>query len=334
MKTSYLVGFGILAGLVFAFPGCVKHTDIPASSASSSTDILQQDSIIITPFGPRKRSDVHLIESGYHLSFKEGHLLKVNDQNGKVEEDFGVQTVTKNITTQAEGRSGDRNVVPPQLGQGWITFAQNNTTLSVVGFTTQWTVPVPPPTNHGQLLYLFNGLQDGLTGTSHILQPVLQYGSNGAFGGNYWVIDNWYASCGTCPAMYGTPVTVNPGTVLVGNMNGAAATSGGGYNYTSSFYRILDNPPGRIQYYPTSNNVSITNVPQLIYAFETMESYRMEVATDYPDNPVNMTNIQILLPGGRRPVVATLNWIPHNVVTDVGQHTTVISGSEVDLHFH
>ena len=66
-----------------------------------------------------------------------------------------------------------------------------------------------------------------------------------------------------------------------------------------------------------------------------MEVYGITEYTDYPpDTAVRMTNIQILT----GTVTPTLSWTPEDVVTDVGQHTIVVSNSstngEVDLYFH
>jgi hypothetical protein len=332
---------GIIAVALFLFSSCAKKLNDQPPAQSASLLSANQEETVITPFGVRLKSQVHLIEDGYHLDFRLGHLLKVHTASGKVAEDFGIQLPVKKSTTGAviplKNARGGNQVVQPGLGSGWITFAENGAPVNAASFSTQWTVPSVPTTNDGQLLYIFNGLEDG-GNPGHILQPVLQFGSNNSFGGNYWVIDNWYASCQTCPAYYGSPETVTPGTVLVGHMSGTAST-GGTYNYTSSFYSILSNPAGRIHFYPTSNNVSVTNVPQLTFAYETIEAYNMQQYSDYPaDNVCPMTNIAIYAPGGStRPGSGgplALNWVPFNVVTDVGQHTIVVSPQEVDLYFH
>ncbi len=51
-----------------------------------------------------------------------------------------------------------------------------------------WIVP-PAPAVGGGLIYLFNGMEP--SSQNWIIQPVLQYGNNGYFGGNYWVISSW-----------------------------------------------------------------------------------------------------------------------------------------------
>jgi hypothetical protein len=311
--------------LATSFFGCKKQSDINAVNTLS-----QQDSLVFTPFGPISRKYVHQIEDGYHLRYLGDHLLKIETSTGKTIEDFGVQTQVHSISgfhnlsrLNRQDEQANQNTIVPGLGQGWITYAQNNNTLAVSTFSTFWTVPTAPSTNDGQLLYLFNGLQDGVLPTSHILQPVLQYGSNNAFGGNYWVINNWYASCSTCQAYYATPVGTATGTTLNGVMK-EIGQSGSTYSYTSSFVGA-----------PANNTFQVDNVPQLIYSFETMESYKMQTYSDYPQDLLcQMFGIQILVGSTN----ASLNWIPYNEVTDVGQHTNVVSnnspGGEVDLYFH
>lgn len=325
--------------LMLVVSGCSKKISTSAN-VSPVTDSAGAGEMIRTPFGLMDKSNVHFVDSGYQLSYAGDHLVKIYAKTGKVAEDFGVQKPIENkkrnvISTGGNGRNG---TVVPGLGQGWITYAQNNVTVPATGFNTQWTVPFAPPVYQGgALLYLFDGMQDGMSATSHILQPVLQYGSNGAFGGDYWVIDNWYASCQTCQAFYASPVIVPTGTILVGDMHGAAAASGGGYNYTSRFYSILSNPPGSIAFYPTSNTLTVNNVAQMLYLFETMETYGMQQYANYPaDNVCKMTNINVFVPGSipTRPTYITPNWIPYNIVTDVGQHTIIVSPREVDLYFH
>ncbi|MDP9080514.1 MAG: DUF5977 domain-containing protein [Bacteroidota bacterium] len=318
---------------IFIFNGCKKdsHNSVPkvADKSLSVTDT----GMVMTPFGPRLKSDVHFVEDGYALSNIDGHLKKVQKQTGKVMLDFGAQAPLKYLTVnnvqghigkQLVSMSNSNNATVPGLGSGWITDAywSNNTGLALTYFNTNWVVPSNPTTYHSQLVYLFNGLQDGFTSTSHILQPVLQFGPNGAWGGNYWTIDNWYASCQTCTAYYGTAVTVTSGTTLHGLMQ-QTAVSGTNYSYNSSFVG-----------YPTSSSLQINNVPQLYWAAETLEAYSLTQASDYPpDLNVAMSSIQIKT-GTTTP---TISWTAENRVTDVGQHTIVASNSnpsgEVDLYF-
>jgi hypothetical protein len=83
----------------------------------------------------------------------------------------------------------------PALGSGWIayTYWNNGTGKSITSFKTRWVVPPAPVSNDGQLIYLFNGIQN--YGYNYgILQPVLQWGASPAGGGSYWAVASWYVT--------------------------------------------------------------------------------------------------------------------------------------------
>lgn len=196
-------------------------------------------------------------------------------------------------------------VVAP-AASNWIcsTFFPNRSGQPITSFVTTWIVPPPPRTQSGQLLYLFNGLQD--SGNNVILQPVLQWGDSGVGGGNYWAIANWFVIRGKQKFTH-DPIQVNPGDTLVGvitQVNGPA-----GFNYTSTF-----------QGFPASTLV-IGNIAQLVNAFETLECYRILQCSDYP--PVDKTQMVSI---GFQPaaVSAAVNWTPNNRVIDCGQHAVVV----------
>lgn len=79
----------------------------------------------------------------------------------------------------------------PGRASGWIAYAfWNNATGSpITSFKTVWLVPPGPASQDNQLIYIFNGIQNA----SMIYQPVLQWGNNNSFGGNYWCVACWYA---------------------------------------------------------------------------------------------------------------------------------------------
>jgi hypothetical protein len=99
---------------------------------------------------------------------------------------------------------------------GWIEAVQWEVPLksgdNIDEIVGTWTVPSNPKANGG-LVYMFNGIEP--TGENWILQPVLQYGSNGSFGGNYWVIASWMVGPNGY-AFHSPPETVSPGNTLDG----------------------------------------------------------------------------------------------------------------------
>lgn len=102
----------------------------------------------------------------------------------------------------------------PGTGNGWVEAVEEEVSLSsgdsLDKITGTWTVPKNPTVNGG-LIYLFNGLEP--TTQDLIIQPVLQYGANGLFGGNYWVMASWQVGKS---AVHSPPVTVNVGDTISG----------------------------------------------------------------------------------------------------------------------
>ena len=73
---------------------------------------------------------------------------------------------------------------------GWIESATYCPAVPLGYMEFSVTVP-DPPEYAGALIYLFAGAQDMHLST--VLQPVLQWGSNGCFGGEFWTVACWQA---------------------------------------------------------------------------------------------------------------------------------------------
>jgi len=71
------------------------------------------------------------------------------------------------------------------------------------------------PAEPGALLFFFSGAQ--FSNGNLIAQPVLQYGCNQSFGGNYWTIASWLFNCNGW-SFYSEPKRVNPNDTIVGSM--------------------------------------------------------------------------------------------------------------------
>jgi hypothetical protein len=286
------------------------------------------DQLVLTPGGWRPSSQVHLIEADHHVDASNGRLRKIHTASGKEVADFG-EVVIKNDGKPNHPRNvfvpDDKKVHAtagsevPSFGTGWITNSgwTNNSGHPLTSFSSQWAVPAPPVTHSGQIIYLFNGVQN----SAYILQPVLQWGSTPAGGGNYWAITNWYVNGQGGVALHGPLVNVNPGTILTGVMTQTGVT-GSNYNYLSSFAG-----------YPSAN-LQVNNIQQLTWLNETLEVYGITQASDYPaTSDVSFKNISILC-GSIHPSVT---WDAENRVGDVGQHCEIVSNSstsgEVNLYF-
>jgi hypothetical protein len=274
---------------------------------------------VLTPGGSRPRSLVFQIELGAVLDGGGGRIRKLHS-SGKVLQDFGV------VPRRPPGRPVmPHNVVHPRMltpafGSGWITYASwtNNTGAPISLFSTKWVVPPGPSTQSGQLLYLFNGIQN----STMIYQPVLQWGSNGAFGGNYWCVASWYADGQGGPAFHSTPVQVNSGDVLTGVMTLTGHTANG-YSYNCDFQGIAN------------TGLPVTNIEQLTWLIETLECYGITKCSDYPaTNKTAMSSIKV--ENGKS--IPSVGWSVTNKVTDCGQHTLLFDedttgNGEVDIWY-
>ena len=74
-------------------------------------------------------------------------------------------------------------------------------------------MPGEPEVKAGQTLFFWNGLEPA--DSSAVLQPVLQWGSSAAGGGNFWAISSWFVSSSQ-GSHFSPLVRVSPGDVIVG----------------------------------------------------------------------------------------------------------------------
>jgi len=298
----HLRHWAIASMAILLFTACHKDLSTPPAAPPSA-----DENLVLTPVGYMEKSNVHFIGEGQQLDVRNGRLQTIEVRTGRLLHDFGAVKIT-----------------PARLpaASGWIAYAYwTNTGTPITYFTTNWIVPSAPTSQRNQTLFLFNGMQDGTTSTSYIVQPVLQWGPSAAGGGKYWAITNWYVS--SSQAFYGTLATVSPGTTLQGVMQ-QTAVSGSNYSYNSSFVG-----------YPASTALQVNNVPQAYWAAETLEAYGVtNVSNQYPpDAKVALSSIQIL----KGSTNASISWTTAHA-SGATQRATVVSnsspGGEVDITFH
>jgi hypothetical protein len=260
------------------------------------------DDYVLTPGGLRPRELVAPVEPGATIDGNSGRLRKL-DASGQVLQDFGAIL----------GRPPNRPVMPlnvlpppkrdPAFGSGWITYASwsNNTGSPVSLFSTNWVVPPAPATQSGQTIFLFNGIQNN----GFIYQPVLQWGSSAAGGGNYWAVASWYADGQGGQAFHSQLTQVKPGDVLVGVMT-LTGHSASGSSYNCVFQGI------------TNSALPIQNIAELTWLVQTLECYGITKCSDYPaTNKTAMSAIRI--ENGKS--IPSVGWSVTNASTECGQHT-------------
>ena len=276
------------------------------------------EDMVLTPGGLRPKSRVHLIEPGHILDETGGRLRKL-DPSGQVVADFGTITPRPGNEPLMPGNVAIPLEEVPALGSGWIAYASwtNTTGNPISSFITTWNVPPAPATQSGQLIYLFNGIQN----STMILQPVLQWGNNGLFGGNYWGVASWYADGQNGNAYYSSYRQVVTGDSILGRIT-LTGHSGSLFSYNCQFQGIAN------------SGYTVQNVQELIQAVETLETYGITQCSDYPNTADTAFLAIVIQTGSTNP---TLIWSPVNSVTDCGQHTVVVSNSnpssEVDIHY-
>lgn len=328
MRTNKHLSFYAVTciGLLF-FASCRKNGAAPVETTPADDAITGSDGSVLTPVGYMDKSKVHYIAPGFQLSMNHGRLQKVESATGKLVEDFGEvkplepkYNLALRTTTPINARGG--GVVP--YVEGWIAYSywtNTNTSNPITNFTTDWVVPSVPATKGSQTVFLFNGMQNGTTSASYIIQPVLQWGPSAAGGGKYWSITNWYVSASS--AFYGTLSNVSAGTSLHGILK-QTAVSGSNYSYNSSFSG-----------YPSSNALQINNVPQAFWASETLESYGVSSpSTMYPPNSFVAMKSIVMQQGS---AYASLSWSTTQATPGSAQKAVVVSNSasngEVDIYF-
>jgi hypothetical protein len=168
----------------------------------------------------------------------------------------------------------------PNISHSWIVSESVTTATSSYGFlSAEWTVPPNPPSNDGQTLYYFPGLED-INDVVTIIQPVLGWNSDFA---SAWGIASW--NCCVSGTTFEAPaVRVNPGDTILGYM---FDTCGWG-TFSCSSWDVVT--------WDLQNNQSsvLTNTSSFGQTFNwafggVLEVYNIAQCSDYPNNPTGFT---------------------------------------------
>lgn len=288
----------------------------------ASLDSSVRDSeVVITPNGPRLKSDVHLIPEGHKLKYSGARLQEVEISTGKLINDFGVPGPLKYIKPNLRNSANTstktpHNIINPIPGPAtWTTWAQTTTVSGGLanGNAAIWTVPsLPTVTTDGQILFIFDALEDA--GGNSILQPILQFGQTYAGGSNTsWSISTAFQPNPNSIFIYGPYYQVSVGALL----NASITLSGTQINCS-----LADNH-GHVSNLPTETaSYTFTTL------FATLEQYNVIRATDYP--PDQYVTVQL---NRAQNLVPEINSTPAPLF---GEHTDVPSGGATYayLYFH
>lgn len=275
----------------------------------------------IAPGGFKPDENFHLLKKGSHIKFANRKILEIETDNKKIVKELGradskkTADFGKKLINRSENHCLREELLGLPISDRWIIYAgwMNKSKEPITHFRTRWIVPPHPSTNNGQVIFLFNGIQN--KSSSYILQPVLQWGTSNAGGGNFWSITNWFVTSGDKGnAIFKELVTVNPGDTIEGVMT-LKKIKGSKFSYLSSFTNF------------PQCDLYVEGIDELCWANETLECYNLYEFSDYPNtNLTEMINIEIKT-GDKS---AVLQWEIHNDVTDNGQHCIIKSNSSVN----
>ncbi len=221
---SKLSRIGFRLALTAAFLGGLSVSGLStyanAQAQSASQAVIDHPKWAQLP-GVLIRPDcVHEIPKGARVEIgKDGNLTGDVTLKGELVAHYDSCSEPAVITRQSAATQGaaTQSAVKSEAttGSGWVEDDEYNAPLTSsdnIDFVGgNFTVPsYPSERNGGQIIYLSNGIDPA----SHkwFLEAALQYGYNGAFGGNYYSISTWLI--GTSAVYYTAPEVVLPGDSL------------------------------------------------------------------------------------------------------------------------
>jgi hypothetical protein len=227
---------------------------------------------VVTPFGYFHPSCVNHLAKGDVLLQDEGAIQRSNGTYENIRECAYPHFEADGTKVVGDVRpTGDGKAEPPYIGHSWIEYAGIHDSANYGQIYSEWDVPPAPTSKDGQIVYLFNGLEQ-YSGDVTIIQPVLGWNSDYA---SAWGIASWNC-CKKGTVQEATPAPVKPGDHLEGYVfnNCSAGTS----KCSSWTIVIADEENGKSSQLNTSNFGQTFN-----WAFGgVLEVYYITKCSDYP----------------------------------------------------
>jgi hypothetical protein len=238
------------------------------ASAAPNRPAAVPENFVVTPFGYYHPSCVNHLTQGDVLRQDEKAIQRANGSTENIE-----LCAYPHYRADGEKVVGDeRAVKEPNISHAWIEYATITTTGAYGQIYGEWDVPSSPTSNDGQIVYLFNGMED-TNDVVTIIQPVLGWNSDYA---GAWSIAAWNC-CVNGNVNEATPAHANPGDHLEGYvfMNCVKGT-----RVCSSWdIVIVDEESGAFSELIDTSNYS----QQFNWAFGgVLEVYNIAQCTDYP----------------------------------------------------
>lgn len=256
-----------------------QPTEAPPEMANQRAPEPPRD-YVATPAGWYHRSCVHVVEDGARID--RAHV--VTRRNGTK-----YQLPKCTHPAWREGGSDqrpDEKVPGPPTAPGWIEAAwfEVNPPAWYKKITANWTVP-PNPTGvypdppETQVYYTFPGIQNAY----YIIQPVLQYGYNGLFGGKFWTIASWHCHDSNDCDLSSSRPTVTAGAALNGSVEASNCVAG------TCSWTITANVVNGV-----STSLTVTDNDD--YTWITggaVEAYQFTACDQYPKNGVFYSMVSV-----------------------------------------
>jgi len=180
---------------------------LTAAAADNRPAVVPQN-FVITPFGYYHPSCINHLAQGDVLHTDEKAIARANGTREPI-------PMCGFPHFKADGTRVDGNEPagqdPPTISHAWVEYASITTSTSYGQIYSEWDVPPNPAKTDGQVVYLFNGMEDA-SDVVTIIQPVLGWNSDYA---NAWGIAAWNC-CVNGQVNEGTPAKANPGDHLEG----------------------------------------------------------------------------------------------------------------------
>lgn len=265
-----LLVLGLIASAMLV--GCSDRS--PAAPEASNAPLTENGSTspgsdyVATPAGWFHQSCVHEIPNNARVG-----------ANGNVTREDGTHFQTPACAYSSVStvpKPGQETSFLPPSDNGWVEYGFTQLGSGTFhSLTARWKVPphLPSGSYSGtQTFYSFPGLQNG----TYIIQPVIQYGYNGRFGGSYWMASSWRCNTGS-DCLHGTPINVSPGDSVYGTVTGSGC-SGGTCTWAIVTVDVTKN---------TRSTWTITDVDNYNWATGgAVEVYNLTTCTQYPDTGV------------------------------------------------
>jgi hypothetical protein len=300
MKTRFASVAAVFLGAAYV-AGCGSGDDASLgqqSNGSTASDYIQ------SPVGPVHKSCFHALSDG-----------DIVDEAGNITHADGTQEIIAGCaypdplqTKHAGGKAPTASQAPTD--NGWTETAYWEAPGDVGTLYSALRVPNEPKTKGGELVFLFSALEDG--NWENIVQPVIQFGPNGNYGGNYWGYASWYGGSYWHGHYYMSPYKrVNPGTIVYGDTYGTASNCKGGCPWTIDTWTNASDM--------TRLTVHTTLGWRVVFG-GTIEVYGVKSCNEYPASASTFSDIIVNKWGGDWGTFGNVSWTPSVDKTTCGEH--------------